>query len=170
MPLTAAVSADPFLIWSASPKAEALTSFGLDRVEFLVATNPKAELRPLTRVASGGELSRIFLSLKTALSADKSAQVLIFDEVDTGIGGLTATKVGAMLKELSERQQVICITHLPQIAALADHHFVVEKESDAEEARTRIRALSREERVEEIARMLGQKEARELAAKMLGGK
>jgi len=148
--------------------AAALGPWGLDRVEFLVATNPKAEPRPLTKVASGGELSRIFLSLKTALSEDQKTQVLIFDEVDAGIGGLTAAKVGAMLKELSRHQQVICVTHLPQIAALADHHFVVEKESDAEEARTKIKALSPEERVEEIARMLGEKEARELAAKMLG--
>jgi len=153
---------------SGKTDAAALGPLGLDRVEFLVATNPKAEPRPLTKVASGGELSRIFLSLKTALSEDQKAQVLIFDEVDAGIGGLTAAKVGAMLKELSRHQQVICVTHLPQIAALADHHFVVEKESDAEETRTMIKALSPEERVEEIARMLGEKEARELAARMLG--
>ncbi len=153
---------------SGKTEAAALGPLGLDRVEFLVATNPKAEPRPLTKVASGGELSRIFLSLKTALSEDQKAQVLIFDEVDAGIGGLTAAKVGAMLKELSRHQQVICVTHLPQIAALADHHFVVEKESDAEETRTMIKALSPEERVEEIARMLGEKEARELAARMLG--
>lgn len=157
-------------VQSASPEARALTATGLDRVEFLVATNPQAEPRPLTKVASGGELSRIFLSLKTALSEDQAAQVLLFDEVDAGIGGLTATKVGEMLKELARHQQVICVTHLPQIAALADHHFVVEKESDAREARTRIRLLCREERIEEIARMLGQKEARELAAKMLEGR
>ncbi len=153
---------------SGKTEAAALGPLGLDRVEFLVATNPKAEPRPLTKVASGGELSRIFLSLKTALSEDQKAQVLIFDEVDAGIGGLTAAKVGAMLKELSKHQQVICVTHLPQIAALADHHFVVEKESNAKGARTMIKALSPEERVEEIARMLGEKEARELAARMLG--
>ncbi len=152
---------------SAPAEARNLGPHGLDRVEFLVATNPKAPLRPLTQVASGGELSRLFLSLKTALSQDQGAQVLLFDEVDTGIGGVTATKVGDLLKELSQRQQVICVTHLPQIAAKADHHFLVEKETRKGEAYTIIRKLTQEERVSELSRMLGQEEAHELAARML---
>ncbi len=147
--------------------AESFGPFGFDRVEFLVATNPQTELMPLMKIVSGGELSRIFLALKVTLSKDLGTQVLIFDEVDAGIGGLTATKVGAMLKELSRYQQVICVTHLPQIAAMADHHFVVEKESDAKEAYTTIRKLTLEERTKELARMLGQEEAFDLAKRML---
>ncbi len=146
---------------------EALGLFGFDRVDFLVATNPQAELRPLMKVASGGELSRIFLALRTTLSKCFGTQILVFDEVDAGIGGFTATKVGTMLKELSQYQQVICVTHLPQIAAMADHHFVVEKESDTRGARTIIRHLLPEERRKEIARMLGQEDALDLAKRML---
>jgi len=152
---------------SAPTEAASLGPLGLDRVEFLVATNPKAPLRPLTQVASGGELSRLFLSLKTVLSQDQGAQVLLFDEVDTGIGGVTATKVRDLLKELSKHQQVICVTHLPQIAAKADHHFLVEKKTRQGEVSTSIRKLTQEERVTELARMLGQEEAQELAARML---
>ena len=135
--------------------AENLTSSGLDRVEFLVRTNPGTPERPLERVASGGELSRIFLALKCVLSREDRATCLLFDEVDTGIGGVTAVRVGEKLRELSRNEQVICITHLPQIARLADHHLLVEKEVVGAETFTRIRPLSEEERAREISRMMG---------------
>ena len=135
--------------------AESLTASGLDKVEFLVRTNPGTPERPLEKVASGGELSRVFLALKCVLSRKDSATCLIFDEVDTGIGGLTAVRVGEKLRELSENEQVICITHLPQIARLADHHFAVEKEVSGGETFTRIRPLSEEEREQELSRMMG---------------
>ncbi len=127
---------------------------GFDQVEFLVATAPQSPLRPLSRVASGGELSRLFLALRVATST-KETSLFLFDEVDAGIGGETAHRVGELLKELSRQQQVICVTHWPQIAALADQHFVVEKVRQEGEVETRVRALSPEERRLELARMLG---------------
>ena len=142
---------------------------GFDRVEFLVATNPQSPLRPLSQVASGGELSRFFLALKVA-AREKDTALLLFDEVDAGIGGETAHQVGRLLKELSSRQQVICVTHLPQIAALADQHFVVEKVKEPARAETRVRRLTtREERLRELARMLGKPEALELASTLFAG-
>ncbi len=152
---------------SAPLAADNLGPQGLDQVEFMVATNPKAPLRPLSMVASGGELSRIFLALKVVVARDQEAQLFLFDEIDAGIGGLTASKVGALLRELAQKAQVICITHLPQIAVLADHHLVVEKRIEEGEALTQVRVLSQQERVQEIARMLGQEDAQELAQKML---
>ena len=100
---------------------------GLDRVEFLLSANPGEDLKPLVRVASGGELSRILLALKSLLGRKEEAETLIFDEVDAGIGGRTAELVGVQLKKLSERHQVICITHLPQIACYGKWHYLVQK-------------------------------------------
>ncbi|QJA06695.1 DNA repair protein RecN [Thermosulfurimonas marina] len=137
-------------------RPEALGPEGLDRVEFLVRTNPGTPERPLEKVASGGELSRIFLALKGALAERDRAACLIFDEVDSGVGGRAAVRVGEKLRELSQRDQVICITHLPQIARLADRHFVVEKEVLGAQAFTRVRELSGEEREREWLRMLGE--------------
>ena len=131
------------------------TPTGIDRVEFLLSANPGEDLKPLARIASGGELSRILLALKGILSSQDDAETLIFDEVDAGIGGRTAELVGVQLKRLAERQQVICITHLPQIACYGNHHFKVVKEAGAEATHTTIRRLSQEERVEELSRMLG---------------
>ena len=144
-----------------------LSSTGRDRVDFLVATQPKAPFRPLAQVASGGELSRLFLALKAVTAREAAAQVLVFDEVDVGVGGRVAARIGALLRELSGRHQVICVTHQPQIAALASQHFFIEKKVSAEEAATSIRELSPEERVAEISRMLGGPEARELAERLL---
>ncbi len=127
---------------------------GMDRVEFLFSPNPGEEPRPLARIASGGELSRLMLALKQVLP-ESDVPTLIFDEVDSGIGGAVSAKVGRKLKQVSLRQQVLCITHLPQVAACADHHFKVEKTSRSGRTTTGIALLSREARVGEMARMLG---------------
>ncbi|MGV8074545.1 MAG: DNA repair protein RecN [Syntrophobacteraceae bacterium] len=131
------------------------TASGIDTVEFLLSANPGEDLKPLARVASGGELSRILLALKSLLSRKGEVETLIFDEVDTGIGGRTAELVGLQLKRLAERNQVICITHLPQIACYGDCHYMVAKETVEQETFTNIRVVSSEERVEELSRMLG---------------
>lgn len=128
---------------------------GGDIVEFLVATNPGADLYPLGKVASGGELSRIMLAVKTVFADVDHIETLIFDEIDVGISGRTAQKVSEKMSILGKQHQVICITHLPQIAAMADTHFVIEKVTSDDETRTEIRALSANESEEELARMLG---------------
>lgn len=128
---------------------------GLDQIEFQLSANPGEELKPLAKVASGGELSRILLALKSLLSRKGETETLIFDEVDAGIGGRTAELVGLQLQRLAVRHQVICITHLPQIACYARWHYLVRKVAAGEETATGIRMLSDEERAEELARMLG---------------
>lgn len=128
---------------------------GVDQVEFLLSANPGEDLKPLARVASGGELSRILLSLKGLLSTKGESETLVFDEVDTGIGGRTAELVGLQLRRLSEKHQVICITHLPQIACYGTHHFKVYKETVVGETATNIELLPYPARIEEISRMLG---------------
>jgi DNA repair protein RecN (Recombination protein N) len=129
--------------------------FGLETTEFLVAGHPGTPLRPLAKVASGGELAR--LSLALSVHASKAARVptLIFDEVDTGIGGAVADVVGQLLRELGQRHQVLCVTHLPQVAACANQHFQVEKITHANGAESSISLLSKKGREQEIARMLG---------------
>ncbi len=129
-------------------------SDGKDDIEFLISTNPGEPLKPLRKIASGGELSRIMLAIKKVIGGEEE-KTLIFDEVDSGIGGRVADMVGKRLKDLAGTQQVICITHLPQIAAYADHHFLVEKYYEQGTTRTGIRELSKEERVQELARMMG---------------
>ena len=131
------------------------TPTGIDQAEFLLSANPGEDLKPLSRVASGGELSRILLALKSLLSIKGQAETLVFDEVDAGIGGRTAELVGMQLQQLAARHQVICITHLPQIACYAEHHYRVSKHTDGTDTVTRIDPLSAEQRVEELARMLG---------------
>jgi DNA repair protein RecN (Recombination protein N) len=128
---------------------------GLDQIEFLLSANPGEDLKPLVKVASGGELSRLLLALKTLASRKDEAETLIFDEVDAGIGGRTAELVGVQLKKLSERHQVVCITHLPQIACYGKWHFLVKKQAGDNETATTIRMLTDQERSEELARMLG---------------
>ncbi|MBD3287782.1 DNA repair protein RecN, partial [candidate division KSB1 bacterium] len=128
---------------------------GIDQVEFLLSANPGEEPKPLVKVASGGEVSRIMLALKTALAEADKIPVLIFDEIDIGISGRIAQAVGKSLKNLAKTHQVICITHLPQIASMSDHHFVVEKYSGEERTFTKIRKLQPEERPLEIAKLLG---------------
>jgi len=141
--------------------------YGLDEVKILFSSNPGIPPRPLEKVASGGELSRFFLATQSIIKDKQTAKTVIFDEVDVGIGGLTAKKVGEKLKRLSENTQVLCITHLPQIAALADHHFLVEKVSTQEETKAMVKLLKGEERLKEIARMLGHPDHIELAFQFL---
>jgi len=138
---------------------------GLETVEFLLAANPGEELRPLTRVASGGELSRILLALKSVAHLDAAGKTLVFDEVDAGIGGGVAEVLGRKLKSLARHHQVFCVTHLPQIACLADHHHAVRKRVEQGRTVTEVRALEGSERIEEVARMLGGETITETARK-----
>jgi len=128
---------------------------GVDRVEFLISPNIGEEVKPLAKIASGGELSRIMLAMKRILARVGGRQVLIFDEVDSGIGGAIAEVVGKKLKELSRHHQVICVTHLPQIACFADQHHSVRKEVRAGRTITKVDRLEKESIIDEIARMLG---------------
>jgi DNA repair protein RecN (Recombination protein N) len=128
---------------------------GLERVEFLVSANPGQPLRPLAKVASGGELSRISLAIQVATINCGRVPTLIFDEVDVGIGGGIAEIVGRLLRRLGKERQTLCVTHLPQVAAQGHHHLVISKESDGERVETGIRQLDERQRVQEIARMLG---------------
>jgi DNA repair protein RecN (Recombination protein N) len=131
------------------------TERGLERAELLLSPNPGEELRPLARIASGGELSRIMLALNSVVHGDTPEATLVFDEVDAGIGGGVAEVVGRKLQAVSSRQQVLCVTHLPQIAALADHHLAVRKRAEGARTVTTVESLTAGDRVEEIARMLG---------------
>ena len=128
---------------------------GKDKIEFLVSANPGLPPKPLAKVASGGELSRISLAIQVTTSNDKTTPTLIFDEVDSGIGGGVAEIVGQKLRSLSHNRQVMCVTHLPQVAAQAHHHLYVEKNNKTDITSSQVRRLHDEERVEEIARMLG---------------
>lgn len=139
---------------SPAGKTPYFTANGVDKVEFLLNTNPGQSLRPLTRIASGGELSRTMLALKTILAKADPTMTLIFDEVDAGISGAIAEIVGRKLKGLGDSHQVLCITHLPQIAALGASHVQVSKHTDKEETYTRVARLTREEKVQEVARLL----------------
>jgi DNA repair protein RecN (Recombination protein N) len=127
---------------------------GVDRVEFFVSPNPGEELKPLAKIASGGEISRIMLALKSILAKTDQVETMIFDEIDVGIGGEVASSVGKTLKELASTRQVVVITHLQQIASQADNHFKVFKENIKGRTVTRITRLDREERIKEIARMI----------------
>ena len=128
---------------------------GMDKIEYLVSLNPGQPLQPLSKVASGGELSRISLAIQVTGSKDKGIPTLIFDEVDSGIGGGVAEIVGKLLHSLSDKRQVFCVTHLAQVASQGDHHLQVAKETHAGTTLTRVSELNHEERIEEIARMLG---------------
>ena len=132
-----------------------LTATGIDSIEFLVATNIGSELKPLVEIASGGEISRLMLALKSILAQTDPIPTLIFDEIDVGIGGHTANVVGHKLKQLSQFRQLICISHLPQIASLADKHFRINKKVIGKNTFITAKELTIEERVEEIARMQG---------------
>lgn len=136
-------------------RLDSYTADGFDQAEFLISTNPGEPLRPLGDVASGGELSRIMLAIKTVLADSDDIGTLIFDEIDTGISGRTAQKVSEKLAIISKNHQVICITHLPQIAAMADCHYEIAKSAAAGKTTTIIRQLGREEMVTELARLLG---------------
>ena len=129
-------------------------SYGRESVVFVVATHPKQAPGPLSRVASGGELSRVALAIEVASSQVGDVDTLVFDEVDTGIGGAAAATVGRMLQALGVRRQVLCVTHLPQVAAHADHHFRVVKSGDGDRVTSALTRLTGAARVDELARML----------------
>jgi DNA repair protein RecN (Recombination protein N) len=131
------------------------TARGEDRAEFQISTNPGEPLRPLARVASGGEISRVMLAIKSALARQEALPTMVFDEIDVGVGGRTATSIADKMMHLSRSAQILCITHLPQIAGRADHHFSIEKQVVGERTYVTVSPLSPEQRVEEIARMLG---------------
>ncbi|MDE5746615.1 MAG: DNA repair protein RecN [Acetatifactor sp.] len=132
-----------------------ISARGWDEVEFLISTNPGEAVKPLAQIASGGELSRIMLAIKTVLASRDDIDTLIFDEIDAGISGKTAWKVSEQLDSVAHAHQVICITHLPQIAAMADTHFVIEKDVQGDATVTRIRQLKEEENLQELGRLLG---------------
>jgi len=146
---------------------------GLDDIEFLISANPGQPPMPLSRIASGGELSRMSLSIQVIASDGSIIPTMVFDEVDSGVGGGVAEMVGRRLAEVARDRQVLCVTHLPQVASLADHHIRISKVTDGKATRTGAHVLNREERVDELARMLGGVEitakTREHAAEMLAG-
>ena len=153
-------------------EAQVLGSHGIDDIEFLLAANTGEAPKPLTKIASGGELSRIMLAIKSVLADRDSIPIYIFDEVDTGIGGETADLVGQKIAETARDHQVVVITHLAQIASRGDHHYLVEKGTIEDRTESSVRLLNKEERVEEIARMLGgarvTTKTREAASELLG--
>ena len=128
---------------------------GMDDTVFLISTNPGEPVKPLASIASGGELSRIMLALKTITARQETIGTFIFDEIDAGISGKTAWKVSQKLGILAKTHQIICITHLPQIAAMADHHFYIEKNAVGASTATTIRRLSGDGSLEELARLSG---------------
>jgi DNA repair protein RecN (Recombination protein N) len=130
------------------------TAKGADHVEFLLSPNPGEPLKPLARIASGGEISRVMLALKSVLARAYAVPTLLFDEIDTGIGGQTGTVLGEKLATLARDVQVLCITHLPQIAAKGSRHFFIEKQTQKGRTTVRVTSLDEEARVQEIARML----------------
>ena len=143
-------------------KNEHFSANGTDDVDFMISTNPGSPIRPLSQIASGGELSRIMLAIKSIMARTDDVDTLIFDEIDTGISGRTAQKVAELLGKISKDRQVICISHLPQIVSMADTHFLIEKDADQNGTHTDIFMLNEEDSVKEIARMLGGKEINDL--------
>jgi DNA repair protein RecN (Recombination protein N) len=136
------------------------TATGFDQVEYMISTNPGEPMHPLDQIASGGEMSRVMLALKATVEAGSrkkaagAQRTLVFDEIDTGIGGRAADAVGKKLKSLSRTTQVLCVTHLPQIATFADHHYLIEKKRAGDRTRTSVRPINGAERTEEVARMI----------------
>ena len=153
--------------------ADAARPWGLEQVEFRISANPGQSPRSLARIASGGELSRMSLAIQVIASDGSAIPTMVFDEVDSGVGGGVAEMVGRRLQELGSNRQVLCVTHLPQVASLADLHFRISKVTDGKSTRTRVHSLQHDERVEELARMLGGVEITsktlEHAAEMLAG-
>ncbi len=147
--------------------------WGIDNIEFLISANPGQKLQPLAKIASGGELSRMSLSIQVIASDGSAIPTMVFDEVDSGVGGGVAEMVGRRLQQIGEHRQVLCVTHLPQVASLADQHFRISKVSDGKSTRTGLQSLGKDERIEELARMLGgveiTRKTLEHAAEMLAG-
>jgi len=148
---------------SRPPGPESLSVHGFDEAEFLLCANPGQELRPLSATASGGELSRVMLALRNTSARERGNKTMVFDEIDTGIGGKVAERVGARLKGLGATAQVICVTHLPQVAAFADTHLLVAKKSGKSSVATGVQALSKQDRIKELARMISGAEVTEEA-------
>jgi len=150
---------------------EAARRWGIDDVDFLISANPGQSPQPLARIASGGELSRMSLAIQVIASDASAIPTMVFDEVDSGVGGGVAEMVGRRLRELGSQRQVLCVTHLPQVASLADQHFRISKVSDGKTTRTGVHLLDKNERIDELARMLGgveiTRKTREHAAEML---
>ena len=136
-------------------KADHFTAGGNDIVEFLISTNRGEPLKPLSKIASGGEMSRIMLAFKKIIGDYDEIPTMIFDEIDSGISGIAASVVGKKLSEIAENHQIICITHLPQIAAYGQHNYKIEKHSDESMTYTTVTALSEDQKIDEIARLLG---------------
>ena len=161
---------------SAEELDDNVTENGLDQIEFIISTNPGEPLKPLSKIASGGEMSRIMLAIKKILADADKIPTLIFDEIDMGIGGRTAAKIGEKLNFIADKHQVICVTHLAQIAAIADSHFKISKLESQNRTITSVRKLDKDERISEIARIMGGQveteislsHAREIVAAMVG--
>ena len=153
-------------------RSRELTASGRESVEFVISTNPGEPLMPMAKIASGGEISRVMLCLKAIAARCAKLPTIIFDEIDTGVSGRVADEMGEVITELSASMQVLNITHLPQVASKGDDHFVVYKEVTNDGAESRIRRLTTDERVEEIAKMLSGSvvtdAAREQARQLLG--
>ncbi|MFC7440974.1 DNA repair protein RecN [Laceyella putida] len=141
--------------YSESYQANELLPHGQDVIEFQIAPNPGEPLKPLTKIASGGELSRIMLALKCIFTATDSAHTLVFDEIDTGVSGRAAQAIAEKIAVVSKQNQILCVTHLPQVACMADHHFYISKELQDDKTRTKVEPLDRRGRTMELARMLG---------------
>ena len=136
-------------------RKESIGENGFDNVEFMISTNPGESVKPLAKVASGGELSRIMLAIKSILATEDDIDTLIFDEIDTGISGQTAMKVAEKMAKISRNHQVICISHLSQIAAMADSHYLIKKTADENSTTTSIKKLTRQQSIEELVRING---------------
>ena len=147
----------PNIKFSAEFTPTELYTYGNEKIEFLISVNLGEPLKPLSKVASGGELSRIMLAIKNVLAGSDDVDTLIFDEIDTGISGRAADRVGLKLKEVGKYRQVICVTHLAQIAAKADEHLLIEKSDNisSDMTETKVFEIKNERRVEEIARIIG---------------
>ena len=142
-------------VFNVSVESHEYSQNGADSVEFMIATNPGEDLKPLVKIASGGELSRVMLAIKSILAESDGVASLIFDEIDTGVSGAAAEKIAGKLKTIGRTKQVICITHLPQLASAADNHFLIAKNTDGEIASTTLEELDFEGRVHELARIVG---------------
>ena len=142
-----------------------LSPTGPDNIEFLISPNPGEALKPLAKIASGGELSRIMLAIQNVLSANDNVGTMIFDEIDTGVSGSAAEKIAKVLKSVGQKSQVICITHSAQVASYADNHFVVEKKVQNEKTYTYVTPLDRDGRIKEVARIIGGVNVTELQIK-----
>jgi DNA repair protein RecN (Recombination protein N) len=142
-----------------------LSTNGMDSVEFLISANKGEEPKPIAKIASGGELSRIMLALKTVLADQDDIPTLIFDEIDTGVSGRAAQKIGIKLQEISAHRQVLCVTHLSQIAVMADNHLLIEKKTKGDRTATDVTKLDKAGRIREIARIMSGENPSELMLK-----